>query len=96
MIENDQLRQCLIEINRQLQRLLLIHRLPTENLPEVLNQDNEPFETRSFFLLFTSCFNLIVFLLELINLPCEAVYEIVQRHFSKLYEHIDRYMLQNH
>ena len=41
MIENDQLRQCLIEINRQLERLLLIHRLPNENLPDSLNHDNE-------------------------------------------------------
>lgn len=49
MIENDQLRQCLIEINRQLERLLLIHRLPTESLPGILNQDTESFETRSFY-----------------------------------------------
>ena len=47
MIENDQLRQCLIEINRQLERLLLIHRLPTESLPDILNGDTESFETRS-------------------------------------------------
>lgn len=56
MIENDQLRQCLIEINRQLERLLLIHRLPNENLPDSLNHDNESFETRSFFLHVTYLF----------------------------------------
>ena len=28
------------------------------------------------------------------HLPCDAVNEIVQRHFSKIYDQIDRYMLQ--
>ena len=27
-------------------------------------------------------------------LPCDAVNEIVQRHFSKIYDRIDRYILQ--
>jgi hypothetical protein len=47
MIENDQLRQCVVEINRQLERLLLIHRQPTEQLSEITENDDEVFETRS-------------------------------------------------
>jgi hypothetical protein len=27
------------------------------------------------------------------HLPCDAVNEIVQRHFSKIYERIDRYII---
>jgi hypothetical protein len=49
MIENEQLRQCVVEINQQLERLLLIHRQPTEKFTE--NDDDELFETRSLFLL---------------------------------------------
>jgi len=45
MIENDQLRQCVIDINRRFEHLLLIHRQPTENLIEIPN-DEESFETR--------------------------------------------------
>lgn len=41
-------------------------------------------------------FNLNLSILELMNLPCEAVNEIVQRHFSKIYDQIDRYILHNH
>jgi hypothetical protein len=44
MIENDQLRQCVVNINRQFEHLLLIHRKPTENFD---NNDDELFETRS-------------------------------------------------
>jgi hypothetical protein len=47
MIENDQLRQCVVEINRQLERLLLIHRQPTEKISDSTEDDNETFETRS-------------------------------------------------
>jgi len=32
MIENEQLRQCVVEIDQQFQRLLLIHRRPEEIL----------------------------------------------------------------
>ena len=42
MIENDQLRQCVIDINRQLERLLLIYRQPNENIIEI-NQYEESF-----------------------------------------------------
>ncbi len=45
MIENDQLRQCVVEINRRFERLLLIHRQPTENILD--NNDDDEFETRS-------------------------------------------------
>ena len=45
MIENDQLRQCVININQRLQHLLLIHRQPSETLIEIDN-DEESFETR--------------------------------------------------
>jgi hypothetical protein len=45
MIENEQLRQCVININQRFERLLLIHRQPTENLLEI-NHDEESFETR--------------------------------------------------
>ena len=46
MIENDQLRQCVININQQFQRLLLIHRQPNETLCDINNEDDESFETR--------------------------------------------------
>jgi hypothetical protein len=42
MIENDQLRQCVVDINRKFERLLLIHRQPTENLTTT----DDEFETR--------------------------------------------------
>ena len=45
MIENEQLRQCVININRQFEHLLLIHRQPTENFVEI-NNNEESFETR--------------------------------------------------
>ena len=45
MIENEQLRQCLVGINERLERLLLIHRSPTESLPDSSN-DEESFQTR--------------------------------------------------
>lgn len=76
MIENEQLRRCVVEIDQQFQRLLLIHRRPKEILSEI-NNDDESFETR------------------LMNLPCEVVNEIVQRHFSRLYDRIDRCILNN-
>ena len=47
MIENEQLRQCVVEIDQQFQRLLLIHRRPEEILSEI-NTEDESFETRSF------------------------------------------------
>ena len=34
-------------------------------------------------------------ILELMHLPCDAVTEIVQRHFSEIYDRIDRYMLHD-
>jgi hypothetical protein len=40
-------------------------------------------------------FFLNLFILELMNLPCDAVNEIIQRHFSKIYDQIDRYILHN-
>jgi hypothetical protein len=46
MIENDQLRQCVININQRFQHLLLIHRQPNETLIEIDN-DEEAFETRN-------------------------------------------------
>jgi len=75
MIENDQLRQCVVEINRRLEHLLLVHGKPGEKF---FDNDDESFET------------------QLMNLPCDAVNEIVQRHFSKIYDQIDRYMLHDH
>ncbi|CAF0830127.1 unnamed protein product [Adineta steineri] len=74
MIENDQLRQCVIDINNRLKHLLLIHRHPTDNFNEIFN-DEQSFET------------------QLMHLPCHAVTEIVQRHFLKIYDQIDRYLL---
>ncbi|UJR33034.1 hypothetical protein I4U23_020493 [Adineta vaga] len=74
MIENEQLRQCVININRRLEHLLLIHRSPADQLLET-GTDEESFETR------------------LMQLPCDAVNEIVQRHFSKIYDELDRYLL---
>ncbi|CAF0746691.1 unnamed protein product [Rotaria sp. Silwood1] len=74
MIENDQLRQCVINIYRQLEHLLLIHRKPTEKFIEN-NHNEESFET------------------QLMYLPCDAVNEIVQRYFSKIYDQLDQYML---
>jgi len=47
MIENDQLRQCVVDINQRLEHLLLIHRQPTENLIEMTDNDEELFEIRS-------------------------------------------------
>jgi hypothetical protein len=47
MIENNQLRQCVIDINRRFEHLLLIHRQPTEDFTLVNNEDEESFETRS-------------------------------------------------
>ena len=93
MIENDQLRQCVVEINRQLERLLLIHRQPTQKPPEITDNDGESFETRSSFLSLQKFLHL--FFVELMNLPCEAVNEIVQRHFAQLYDQIDHYMLHH-
>ncbi len=43
MIENNQLRQCVVDINQKFQRLLLIHRQPTENF----DTNDDEFETRS-------------------------------------------------
>ncbi|CAF2261196.1 unnamed protein product [Rotaria magnacalcarata] len=74
MIENEQLRQCVVEIHRQLERLLLLHRNPTESFIEI-NSNEESFET------------------QIMYLPCDAVNEIVQRYFSKIYDQLDRYML---
>ncbi|CAF3772710.1 unnamed protein product [Rotaria sordida] len=74
MIENDQLRQCVIDIHRQLEHLLLIHRKPTETFIEN-NNTEESFET------------------QLMYLPCDAVNEIVQRYFLKIYDQFDRYLL---
>jgi hypothetical protein len=48
LIENDQLRQCVIEIHRQLKHLLLIHRSPTEDLSSV-GHDDEEFNNRTLF-----------------------------------------------
>ena len=45
MIENEQLRQCVIDINRQLERLLLLHRSPTDPRVEI-DDDEKSFETR--------------------------------------------------
>ncbi|CAF2142022.1 unnamed protein product, partial [Rotaria magnacalcarata] len=74
MIENEQLRQCVVEIHRQLERLLLLHRNPTESFIEI-NSNEESFET------------------QIMYLPCDAVNEIVQRYFSKIYDQLDRYIL---
>ncbi|CAF0911941.1 unnamed protein product [Adineta ricciae] len=74
MIENEQLRQCVIDINRQLERLLLLHRSPTDPRLEI-DDDEKSFETR------------------MMELPCTAVNEIIQRHFSKIYDQLDRYLL---
>lgn len=49
MIENEQLRQCVINIHRQLEHLLLLHRKPTEPFMDMNdNDDGESFETSSF------------------------------------------------
>ena len=45
IIENDQLRQCVIDIHRRLNHLLLVHREPTVDLTE-MDMDEESFETR--------------------------------------------------
>lgn len=50
MIENEQLRQCVVDINRQLERLLFIHRKPTEHISNNNNDDDdESFEIRSYY-----------------------------------------------
>ena len=46
-MENDQLRQCVIDIHRRLEHLLLIHRQPTDELISI-NNDDESFAMRSF------------------------------------------------
>ena len=45
MIENEQLRQCVIDVNRQLERLLLLHRSPSDLRLEI-DDDEKSFETR--------------------------------------------------
>ena len=92
MIENDQLRQSVIEIHRQLKHLLLIHRSPNEDLSS-LGHDDEEFNTRTLSLLLLVIDNWIrLNPLELMYLPCEAVQEIVQRYFAQIYDQLDRYM----
>lgn len=92
MIENDQLRQSVIEIHRQLKHLLLIHRSPNEDLSS-LGHDDEEFNTRTLLpLLLVSDDWIRMNTLELMHLPCEAVHEIVQRYFAQIYDQLDRYM----
>lgn len=95
MIENEQLRQCVVDINQKFEHLLFIHRKPTEHFPN--NDDTESFETRTLLLFFylSSFIHMNSYILELMNLPCDAVNEIVQRHFTKIYDQIDRYILDN-
>lgn len=93
MIENDQLRQSIIDIRQRLEHLLLIHRSPTDPRPKTI-EDDESFESRSFFLFFVQLKRKksSKFHLELMQLPSEHVYEIVQRYFSLLYDQIDHLM----
>ena len=43
MIENEQIRQCLVDVHQKLNHLLLIHRTPSENLAAA-GQTDDNFE----------------------------------------------------
>lgn len=44
MIENEQIRQCLVEVHRNLNRLFLIHRSPNEPFSSINDDENQSFE----------------------------------------------------